>query len=430
MAELRDALAEVQGHIRPRPGSLERIHARHRRLERNRRVAAGAVAILVAAGGIFGVAQLLDLGGVAVPASPVIDVATASRLAPAWSTQISGVGSTPPVFSAGVLYAASDGGQLYALDARSGSVEWVGQLPVGTVTTPVVVGPTVLVHAAGTLSAFDVGCAVGGGTCVPVWTANTGGANLASPVVDQGVAYVVSSPGGVSAYPVDCPTPCVPTWVAHDPGGHVVYPVAVANGVVWNSSDHALSGFPTTCSGRCRPIVDDAKFGRGELSTGPAVADGVLVVGSSDGHVYAVSTSCATARVCHPLWVGRTHGGVDATPVIAEGRVFVATTEGRMYAFSVSCGTRGGACRPSWSAAVGGAIDGQLVVSGGLVYASSSDGTVSAFSENCATRHCSPVTVLTVGALPPAPAVWDDRVLFTASADGELTAYTVDGTKI
>jgi outer membrane protein assembly factor BamB len=239
----------------------------------------------------------------------------------------------------------------------------------------------------------------------------------------------VSAPGGLSAYPVDCADPCAATWFAHDPVGHLAYPVAVADGVVWDTSDHALSAFPTTCRGPCHPIVDDVHLGPGELSSGPSVAGGTLVVGSSDGHVYAVSSSCATGGACRPLWVGRTRGGVGATPVIADGRVFVATTQGRVYAFPASCGTRGGACRPSWRAAVGGPIDQQLVVSGGLVYATSSDGTVSVFTEACVTR-CSSVTVLTVGALPPAPAVWDDRVLFTASSDGELTAYTVDGTRI
>lgn len=429
MAELRDALKEVQGQVRSRPGALDRIHARHRRHERNRRVTAGAVAILVAIGGIFGAARLLDLGGSDAPASPLIDMDSVSRLAPAWSTQISGVGSTPPVLSDGVLYAASDGGQLLALDARTGSVEWIGQIPTGTVTTPVVTGGTVLVHVAGVLAAFDVGCAVGGGTCRPVWTAHTGGANLASPVVNGGVAYVVSSPGGLSAYPVDCADPCPADWSARDPVGHVAYPVAVADGVVWDTSDHALSAFSRTCTGTCHPIVNDVHLGSGELSSAPAVASGILVVGSSDGHVYSVSSSCATGGDCHPLWVGRTRGGVSATPVIADGRVFVATTEGRVYAFPVTCGTRGGACQPSWRGAVGGAIDQQLAVSGGLVYASSSDGTIVVLPEDCAELRCSAVTTLTVGSLPRAPAVWAGRVVYAASADGVLTAYTVDGTK-
>jgi outer membrane protein assembly factor BamB len=116
--------------------------------------------------------------------------------------------------------------------------------------------------------------------------------------------------------------------------------------------------------------------------------------------------------------------------VIADGRIFLGTTEGLVYAFPASCGTRAGLCRPSWSGAVGGAIDDQLVVSGGLVYISSSDGILSVFPESCSSHDCAPIAVLAVGALPPAPAIWSDRVVYAVSADGLLTAYTVDGAKI
>src|SRR4029079_5807065 len=108
---------------------------------------------------------------------------------------------------------------------------------------------------------------------------------------------------GLYALPETCeetPT-CEPLWIAADPENHVAHAPAVSGGVVWDSSSHALRAFPTACptSGTtCEALVDGLRPGGVDLASGPAVADGVLYVGASDGTVEAVSTTCAGGGSC------------------------------------------------------------------------------------------------------------------------------------
>jgi len=429
MGDLRSALRDIQSQVRARPDSLERIHAEYRRQDRSRRFAAGTVASIVAAAGILVATQLLTFGGSVVPAAPRIDEANVSRLAPAWQLRFEGAGASAPAVADGVLYASSTDGKLFALDARTGEVRWVGITPIGSTTTPVVADGTVLVEASGELLAFDVACAEGGATCAPRWTATTGGVNLASPTAADGVAYVVSSPGGVSAFPIACDGPCEPTWTSHHLTGQVAHPPTVADGVIWDSSRHTLFAFPASCTSRCPALVRGVPDGV-DLSSGPTLAAGVLYVGAADGRLYALPASCAVGIGCSPLWRSQpAGGGVVGEPVVAGGRVFVGSNDGRLYAFPTSCGSAGATCSPEWVGRTGGPIGERPVASGALVYVSSTDGTLSVFPNSCATA-CRPLSVTTIGALPASPAVWAGRVVYTMSADGIVTAYTVGGASI
>jgi len=67
----------------------------------------------------------------------------------------------------------------------------------------------------------------------------------------------------------------------------------------------------------------------------PAVANGVVYVGSDDDNVYAFPASCSTP--CSPLWTGTDRRPVDS---VARGGanvvVYVGSGDGKLYAYSLA----------------------------------------------------------------------------------------------
>src|SRR5207302_3868589 len=62
----------------------------------------------------------------------------------------------------------------------------------------------------------------------------------------------------------------------------------------------------------------------------PAVANGVVYIGSGDGEFYAFSatgaTNCSgTPKTCKPLWTGATGPYTDSSPAVANGVVYVGS---------------------------------------------------------------------------------------------------------
>jgi outer membrane protein assembly factor BamB len=62
----------------------------------------------------------------------------------------------------------------------------------------------------------------------------------------------------------------------------------------------------------------------------PAVANGVVYVGSYDKNVYALN-----AKTGAKLWSYTTGGGVYTSPSVANGLVYVGSDDGNVYAFGL-----------------------------------------------------------------------------------------------
>ena len=69
------------------------------------------------------------------------------------------------------------------------------------------------------------------------------------------------------------------------------------------------------------------------FSSSPTVANGLVVVGGSDGHVYALDARSGARR-----WRAPTEGRVRSSPAIATGVVFVGSFDGRVYALDLATG--------------------------------------------------------------------------------------------
>ena len=436
MSDLRSTLEGIERQIHARPDALERVRSQHRRRRRTRRLAGAALPALVAVVAVAAIAMAFRFGQLDDHVgAPTIDSTNVGRLVRAWQRDISGGGSSRAVVADGMVYAASDDGALRAIDARTGEVRWVGPTALGSPTSPVVAGGSVLLHVGGRLYSFAIDCASGGGTCASRWSARTGGGNEAAPTVSDGNVYVVAAPGGITAYPLACGMPCTPLWTVQDAEGHMARSVAVSDGVVWDSSTHALSAYPTACGSAgatCQALVANVAPDGADLASPPAIAGGVIYVGASDGSLYAVQTACATGGSCEALWRTKTGGSIVATPLVVGNRVYVASSDGLIYAFPTVCADTGGSCPPLWVGRTGGPLKEQPVVDNGHVYVTSTAGAMYVFADAADTQGTerAPLWVEPVGPLPQNPMVVADRAVVTIAADGTLAAWTVDGASL
>ena len=211
----------------------------------------------------------------------------------------------------------------------------------------------------------------------------------------------------------------------------VVSSPAVADGVVYvGSLDHKLYAFAVGCNsggGTCSPLWTGSTGGG--IVSSPAVADGVVYVGSNDHKLYAFPVGCASGGGrCSPLWTGATGGSIDSSPAVADGVVYVGSYDHTLYAFPVGCASGGGTCRPLWTGATGDAIvRSSPAVADGTVYVGSLDHKLYAFPVGCARGGgiCTPLwTGATGDAIWSSPAV-ADGVVYVGSYDHKLYAFAV-----
>jgi hypothetical protein len=264
------------------------------------------------------------------------------------------------------------------------------------------------------------GCSGTPRTCTPLWTAGVG-ADLYSPAAVHGVVYVEGGDGKLYAFSakgtINCsgvPKKCKPLWTGvSGPGFSRFVSPAVANGLVYVAKGHNLYAFSakgtTGCSGTpkiCKPLLTGAT-GNTIWASSPAVAHNRVYVGSTDHKLYAFSakgtTGCSgTPKRCKPLWTGTPGGEVSTTPAVANGVVYVGSG-GKLSAFSAK-GTTGCSgtprkCKPLWTGATGGIFGSEdsspvvanrvVYIVGDKLYAFSAKGTI-----NCSgvPKRCDPLS--------------------------------------
>ncbi len=324
-----------------------------------------------------------------------------------------------PVVALGIAYVAGETGDsssLYAFDAAgvtncSGTPDrctplWIGMTSHGSgvVTSAPAVGSrfAYIVQDNGTVSAFRAsGC--GAATCTAIWTGSTDSSTLdASPVVVGGVLYIGSIAGSLYAFDAagqtNCsgaPRVCAPLWTGQT-GGPIEGSVAVSRGVVYvGSGDGDLYAFDaagqTNCSGTplvCAPLWTGTTGGPMQFGASPAVANGLVYVGSGDSSLYAFDAAgilnCSgDPKSCSPLWTAPTGGSITSTPAVAGGVLYVGSNDGNLYAFDAlgqtNCSGTPKKCAPLWTGftvTLNGL--GSPAVANGVVYEQSS-GSLFAF---------------------------------------------------
>jgi outer membrane protein assembly factor BamB len=145
------------------------------------------------------------------------------------------------------------------------------------------------------------------------------------------------------------------------------------------------------------------------VRSSPAVADGVLVVGCKDNHVY-----CLNSTTGSQLWAFQTGGEVDSSPAIYRDLAYVGCDDGWVYCLNISSG------QPQWISSASGVIRSSPAVVDGKVYIGSAYG-VCCFS---AMDGCIEWVYPTSQPVDSSPAVEDGAVYVNAN---DLYLYKLDG---
>jgi len=167
------------------------------------------------------------------------------------------------------------------------------------------------------------------------------------------------------------------------------------------------------------------------ISSSPAVANGVIYAGTSDGKLYAFKADGCDQSTCPPLWTAATDGSISSSPAVLNGVAYVNSAyvhpnDGKLYAFRADgCGQV--TCSPLWSARTG-RTNSSPVVDNGVIYVSSGDNKLYAFKANsCGQPICSPLWTATASkASFSSPAV-ANGVIYVSSGDSKLYAFKANG---
>ncbi|MGD0329665.1 MAG: PQQ-binding-like beta-propeller repeat protein [Nitrososphaeria archaeon] len=131
--------------------------------------------------------------------------------------------------------------------------------------------------------------------------------------------------------------------------------------------DAAHSGYSTSSSSGGVKLWS---FPTGDqVESSPAVAGGVVYVGSYDHNVYALNASTGAK-----IWSYTTGDWVTSSPAVVGGVVYVGSYDNNTYALNASSGVK------LWSFTTGGWVFSSPAVVGGVVYVGSEDGNVYALN--------------------------------------------------
>jgi outer membrane protein assembly factor BamB len=181
------------------------------------------------------------------------------------------------------------------------------------------------------------------------WRFATGGRVVSSPVLAEGRLHVGSDDGQLYAldatsgrllwaWPTDGPVPSTPAVAAgrvhvlsYDGRVHTLD--ARSGAPLWMFATGGERRFEARGLHGNRPRTQTFADVYDVFLSSPAVVDGVVYVGSSDGHLYALDAASGALR-----WKQPSGDVVHASPAVAGGLVVVGSWDGKLYAFDAASG--------------------------------------------------------------------------------------------
>jgi outer membrane protein assembly factor BamB len=171
---------------------------------------------------------------------------------------------------------------------------------------------------------------------------------------------------------------------------------------------YSTSKAPETGTQIWNYTTDDA------VDSSPAVAGGIVYVGSDDDNVYALNAETGTQ-----VWKYTTGGFVDSSPAVAGGIVYVGSGDGHVYALNAETGTQ------IWNCNTWGSIGSSPAVAGGYLYVESNNGILYCLNAETGTEIWN---YTTEGVDSPAVA---GTIVYIGSGDDHVYALNAEtGTQI
>jgi outer membrane protein assembly factor BamB len=302
-----------------------------------------------------------------------------------WNYSTGGSVDSSPAIVGGVVYVSSTDGYTYALNALTGKQTWNYSNPSSTSCSPAVSDGVVYVTAQNGYT--DPFLALNATNGNKIWSSPVGDGYSASPIVYNGLVYIGQRQ---SQYPnlfaLDC----------HD------------GKQVWG-------------------------FQMGDIECAPAIANGILYIGSRDGNVYALNAADGSQIWKFYSNLAFTPTPFVTSPAVANGIIYIAIsgsnsdTNGVANTFFALNATNGKKIWSYVSTESSSYFISSPAVSNGLVYDCSRNGYVYAFN---AVNGALVWKTLAGSWMLSSPAVVKN-VIYLASGDGYLLALdTSTGNKI
>jgi outer membrane protein assembly factor BamB len=179
-------------------------------------------------------------------------------------------------------------------------------------------------------------------------------------------------------------------------------------------------GLAYALSGSGRPAAASqllwARKTGGPVSSGAALADGIVYIGSDDGFVHAFDAASG-----QPVRTLRTSGAVSGGITVAGGTLFAGSADHHVYAFRVGTG------KAAWSYPTGGPVNSTPAVANGTVYIGSDDHYVYAINARTGRLDWRHLTGGPVRSTPQPGNTTFDNYVYVGSEDGYLYSLKING---
>lgn len=340
------------------------------------------------------------------PYENILNTSNVANLTQDWSMQTSATieRQSYPVVANGIVYIGDDSGTLYAFDATTGSLLWSNTIvsnqdAYGIETAPTVANGLVYIGA-DNLYILD-GTTGNLIKTIPVPQAG----DLSSPTIVNGVIYVGGSSGEVAALNASDGSLLWQTSV----GNIIAGAPAVVNGIVYVDTIH--TGLLVALNAKTGKILWNGSLLEG-ANAAPVVANGMVFVHAyyegppASVTLYAFNASGCGSGVttCSPVWQvsAPSSGDVLPSPAVANGVVYIGTSD--MNAFDAKTGA------PHWTGTTSSrtVFESSPAVANGVVYSITENGQIYAFkASGCHKASCSPIWTYTIAnaATQSSPAV-------------------------
>ncbi len=273
-----------------------------------------------------------------------------------WKYATGGGVASSPTISNGVVYVGSGDGLVYAINASEGSLKWTyTPPPFNTAVHPVNSNPTVqqglvYVNVYGFLVAID---AMSG---VQQWKQYMGPySDGGSPTVINGVVYNANSSGSYAIQASDAGSGSL-LWQYN--GGIGRLNPALANGIVYGTNEtDILDALDAQTGNQLFRYFDSSGSSPGNS---PTVANGIAYIGTYHGGVYAID-----ARTGALKW--KQGAGGTSCPIVWNGMVYFSDASGHIYALDA---LNGNTVWSVWPSPPNGGTTSPTVAHGILYYGS------------------------------------------------------------
>lgn len=203
-----------------------------------------------------------------------------------WNTIIgSGFVYSCPNIVNGAIYVTSSSGFVYALNATNGVKMWYYDTGADISSAPIVVGQNVFVGNRDSLSSLDAS------NGQKIWSDSFSRGFSSTPAVANGVVYAGGNSPQGDIYALDAASGAQ-IW-NYTTGGPVESSPIIANGVLYVGSGNLYALNAMTGTNLWNYTI-------GTVDSCPAVDDGVLYVGCSDGNLYALGSLPITSSSAIP----------------------------------------------------------------------------------------------------------------------------------